>query len=129
MRREKTGNASGKTFVSIERQVGLLAHDQPIGVRPRTLIPRETAEFMLKCLVIERISRKLYRFLPPKSVFCAGRAERLVGSYIPPKLPPREIEGVRFVGPKPRNTGAPRSRFLPRFREIYGDDQLRRSLA
>lgn len=44
------------------------------------------------------------------------------------KMPPAEVEGLRFKGPRGENSQIPRSRFLPRHREVYGKWQLEVSL-
>jgi hypothetical protein len=50
-------------------RVGFLAHDQPIGTRPRTFLSEEGAKFLEKKMAVERISRKLVRAFPPNSKF------------------------------------------------------------
>jgi hypothetical protein len=86
--------------VSHPRKAGLLAHYQPLDVRPRTHILVEVAEIMVGRLVAERITRKLYRLLPPDSPFPVAKFCPESRRYVPEKLPPREVNGTYFQAPQ-----------------------------
>lgn len=79
-------------------------------------------------LAAERISNKVIRAFPVGSPFsmknrCACR------NYVPEKLPPKEIGNVKFQAPRAIECGVPRTHYLPRYREVFGDAQLVLSLA
>ena len=115
--------------VSHKAYVTLLAHYQPRDAKRGTGILAEVAEVMADRLVVERISRNVYRMLPPDSVFSAAKASPVVANYIPSKLPPREVENCKFKLPASAHSSTvPRSQFLGRRREMYGDWQLTTSL-
>lgn len=110
----------------------LLAHYQPADSAVSTPLPADVADMLVMRLVCERISQRRIRMLPPSSVFAAAKLCPEVVNYIPKKLPPAEVEGTWFKPPKSADetcSTIPRMRYLPRFRETYGDDQLQRSLA
>lgn len=84
---------------------------------------------MVRRMVAERISRKLIRMLPPDSLFRAAKLAPEIGNYIPERLPPREVENCKFKPPTSANASTvPRTQFLGRRREMYGDLQLAISL-
>ena len=95
-------------------------------------MPAAVADILVQRMICERISRKRIRMFSPDSVFAATKYCPEVLTYIPDTLPPAEVEGTYFQPPaseKESVSTMPRMRYLPRFREVYGDDQLQRSLA
>lgn len=56
-------------------------------------------------MICERISRKLIRMFPPKSVFLAERPNRPASYSLPDRLPPAEVENCKFI--PPRNAAKP----------------------
>lgn len=111
-------------------RIAFLGHDQPIGgfVRPAGgYLRKEDADRLIDELGAERISNKVIRAFAPGSAFRLLKPAtrcRIIGD----KLPPREIENVKFMAPKTSNSNGVRSRYLPRFREVYGENQLAASL-
>jgi hypothetical protein len=111
-------------------QIAFLGHDQPIGgfVRPAGgYLAKDDADRLVDDLAAERISRKVIRAFAPGSqlrVLKPATRCRIIGD----KLAPREIENVKFIAPKTRDSNGVRSRYLPRFREVYGENQLAASL-
>jgi hypothetical protein len=83
--------------------VSVLAHNQALGTPASTRVPADVAEELVRRLVCEKISQKLIRMLAPESVFRAPRAEQpiAIANCVPEKLPPREVSGCVFRGPKP----------------------------
>jgi hypothetical protein len=115
--------------VSRHRQVGVLEHFQPSGIRATTHVPQQIAEDLVQRMVAERVSQRLIRMLPPGSIFPVKAAFPNSASYIPEKLPPVEVEGTYFEPPASAdNSLIPRMRHLPRYREVYGENQLQASL-
>jgi hypothetical protein len=111
-------------------KIAFLGHDQPIGgfVRPKGgYLAKDDADRLVQDLAAERISRKVIRAFAPGSALrilkSPGRC-RIIGD----KLPPREIENVKFIAPKTNHSTGVRSRYMPRFREVYGENQLAISL-
>ncbi len=111
-------------------RIAFLGHNQPVGgsVRPSGgYLAKDDADRLVQDLAAERISKKMIRAFAPGSAFrvlkpltrCRNNGE---------KMPPREIENVKFIAPKTRDSNGVRSRYLPRFREVYGDQQLAASL-
>jgi hypothetical protein len=127
----KTLNTLGIPL-SRHRQVGVLEHFQPAGVRAHTHVPKNVAEDLVRRMVAERVSQKVIRMFPPGSVFASPIKAALPATrYIPEKLPPAEIEGTRFQPPEVTVTVTstiPRLHLLPRYRPVYGENQLRISL-
>ena len=109
-------------------RVAFLGHNQPLGssLPAGGFLSKTVAELLVRNLAAERISQKEIRAFSPTSAFVALQRERC--RYIPVKLPPKEVENVKFSPPKEAGLSVPRSRYLPRFREIYGDQQLAASL-
>lgn len=117
--------------MSHPRYVKVLEHFQAPGSHSTAALPSDVADLLVQRMVAERISQKVIRMLPPDSVFVAAKpACDLLARYIPEKLPPVEIEGTYFDPPDAADnlSGIPRMRQLPRYREVYGDNQLRISL-
>lgn len=56
-------------------QVAVLSPNQPSSAHASTFMRREDAEFLLKRLILEKISARVYRMLPPDSVFLVARPE------------------------------------------------------
>jgi hypothetical protein len=81
--------------------VSVLAHNQGLGSPASTRVAAAIADELVRRLVCERISRKLIRMFAPGSVFLALRADRPIANCVPEKLPPREVSGCVFRGPKP----------------------------
>jgi len=79
------------------RSIGFLAHNQPLGSKPKTFVAKDDAEVLVREMFAERISAKLIRAFPPDSAFRRLRPTR-TSAYI--KLPPVEIENCRFVPPR-----------------------------
>lgn len=111
-------------------RIAFLGHDQPIGgfVRPAGgYLRKEDADRLIDELGAERISNKVIRAFAPGTAFKLLKPAtrcRIIGE----KAPPREIENVKFIPPKTANSTGVRSRYLPRFREVYGDKQVALSL-
>jgi hypothetical protein len=86
------------------RSIGFLAHDQPIGVRAKTFLSKEDADWLVAEMLAERISSKLIKAFAPESAFRAlatkysSRNCRLTGA--PGKLPAVDLPGLRFEQPK-----------------------------
>ena len=109
-------------------RVAFLGHNQlPGAMRPLGgYLSPEDADRLVHELAAERLTKKIIRAFAPDSTFQALRRERC--RYIPVKLPPKEVANVRFSAPRPVATGVPRTLYLPRFHEIFGENQLRISL-
>lgn len=107
----------------------MLAHHQPRDSRRGTGLPADVADLMVQRMVAEQISQNVYRMFPPDSVFSAAKLCPEISNFIPAKLPPREVGGVKFRPPvSALASTVPRSQSLSRRREIYGDLQLAISL-
>lgn len=93
-------------------------------------MPADVADLMVERMVAERISRKVIRMLPPDSVFSAAKLCPAISNYIPDKLPPQEVENCKFRLPlSAAASTVPRTHYLSRRRELYGDWQLHASLS
>ena len=79
---------------------------------------------LVRRLAAEPIRQGVIRMLPPTSVM-AKAAGTLFVNFIPDKLPPREVENVKFKAPPDRATLIPRTHYLPTRREKYGEWQMR----
>ena len=113
--------------VSHKAYVILLAHYSPRDAKRGTKVPADVAELLVRRLAAERITQNVYRLLPPNSVF--AKLIPTTAYFVPLKLGSGEIPGVKFVPPASAIASTvPRSRSLPRRREIYGDWQLAMSL-
>ena len=95
------------------------------------------AELLVFNLMAERISGKIVRAFAPDSVFAARMrnegmdpVRRCKNGRHPRawRLAAKEIENAKFILKSRQQTNIPRSRYLPRFREIFGDQQLEASL-
>lgn len=91
-------------------------------------MPADVAAQLVACLAAESISQTVIRMLPPDSQILKASPMALKKNYVPDRLPAREVSGVKFQAPPEHPTGVPRSRYLPRRREQYGEWQMRRSL-
>jgi hypothetical protein len=78
-------------------RVGFLEHHEILGVRPKTFLEKEDAEYLVRAMLAERISAKVIRAFPPDSAF---RRLHPVVRLLPAKLPPREIENCYFAPPE-----------------------------
>ena len=111
------------------RHVAVLAHYQPLDTRPATHVAPGTADLLVQRMIAERITQRLIRMLPPDSIFPVAEFRPERRCYVPEKLPPKEVANVKFQLPASlSNSTVPRLRGLPRFREIFGDQQLAASL-
>ena len=108
------------------RSVGFLAHDQSRSSKPKTFLSKEDAERLVSEMAVERLSAKLIRAFAPDSPFL--RTRNFCRNFIPEKLAPREIGGVKFKAPPAQNTGVPRTHYLPGRREKFGEWQMQNSL-
>jgi len=80
-------------------------------------------------LAAERITQTIIRAFPPTSTFSSRVLEHpFVKNYIPRRLPPKEVANVKFVPPPLVVKDCIRRCYLPRFREVYGANQLAASL-
>jgi hypothetical protein len=89
------------------------------------------ADELVRRMAAEPIRQGLIRMLPPDSIFPVQAAFSQAPRYIPEKLPPAEVAGTYFQPPESGSSSSssvPRMQFLPRFREVFGDDQLARSV-
>jgi hypothetical protein len=97
-------------------------------------VAADIADLLVQRMIAERISRKLIRMMPPNSVFGAAAKialPQIQFRYVPEKLPPAEVEGAYFQQPESAKTSlttVPRMHCLPRFREVFGDNQMVASL-
>lgn len=110
-------------------RIAFLGHHQPTHgfLRPEGgYLSKEDAELLVNELAAERVSKKVIRAFAPGSSFRVMNRQ-ICRNFIPDKLPPKEVANVKFCPPEVINSNTIRSRFLPRYREVYGDDQLRRS--
>lgn len=93
--------------MSHHRNIAVLAHHQPVGSHAGTYVPRAVAAELVRRMVVERISARVIRMLPPSSVFLAAMQAVLpLVKYIPARLPSAEIENCYFS--PPRSDPAPR---------------------
>jgi hypothetical protein len=51
------------------RSIGFLAHNQPLGTKPKTFVAKDDAEELVREMFAERVSSKLIRAFPPDSPF------------------------------------------------------------
>jgi hypothetical protein len=87
--------------VSHRAYIQVLAYHQPIGARTRTSVEPEIADLLVSRLAAERISKRVIRMMPPDSPFLPALKSALPEvRFVPSKLPPAEIENVRFIPPK-----------------------------
>lgn len=98
--------------VSNHRNIGVLAHYQPLGVRPTTHVPREAADDLVRRMICERISAKVIRMLPPESVcLAATRADRPAAYPVhdlpADDMPGDELPGIYFQDPNPARSRSP----------------------
>lgn len=117
--------------MSHSRYVTVLAHHQPLGSTRGSSLPADVADLLVQRMVAERISQKVIRMFSPDSIFAATKFSSEARCYIPDKLPPAEVEGTYFQPPESANdatSAVPRLRYLPRYREVFGDQQLAASL-
>jgi hypothetical protein len=98
MRVDNTNSIRVSRFMS----VSVLAHNQALGTPASTRVTADVAEELVRRLICERITRKLIRMLAPESVFRAPRADvpAAIADFVPEKLPPREVSGCVFRGPR-----------------------------
>lgn len=81
-------------------QVAVLSHQQPIGSRTSTFIPRDVADGLVQRMAAERLSQGVIRMMPPSSIFLPAVKSALPQvKYVPMKLPPVEVENCKFVRP------------------------------
>lgn len=117
--------------VSHPRKIGVLAHNQPATSARAVPIDADIAELLVRHLAAERISQRLIRMLPRDSVFPMAKFYADNGNYIPDKLPAVIWEGL-YREPSASELAVisvvPRTHYLPRFREVFGDRQLEISL-
>jgi hypothetical protein len=109
----------------------LLAHYETPESPHETLVELEVCQELARRLCAEKISRRLYRMLDPDSVFPVRVFCDEQRRYKPERLGRGEIVGgLKLVPPASARTqtNVPRSRYLPRFREVFGDCQLAASL-
>lgn len=111
---------------SHHRNVGLLAHHQPENVRPTTHIPRGVAAELIRRLAAEPIRQGVIRMMPPSSAI--AKTAGIFAEYFPDKLPPREVENCKFVGPPGESTSIPRTHYLQSRREKFGEWQMQQRL-
>ena len=78
-------------------RVGVLDFDQCLGTAPRTFLAKEDADALVHQMIAERLSAKVIRIFSPDSPF---RLLRSTNSYLPPKLPPIELPGLKLEIPK-----------------------------
>ena len=78
----------------------LLAHNETLECKSKTLVPREFAEELAKQLRAEKISRRLFRLFPPESILSAPEFNHKWEAEQPLDLPLAELHGIRF---KPSN--------------------------
>lgn len=80
---------------------GVLAHYESANARPTTFIPLEVAEQLARRMAAERISRRLFRMLPPNSVFLPAKDFPQTRSHQTPEQPldldRAELPGVRCL--------------------------------
>lgn len=109
-------------------RVAVLGHNQPLNALHPSggYISREDAELLVRDLVVERLSRKAVRAFAPDSPLVRGR--NFCRNFILDRLGAGEIGGVKFKAPPQKSTGIPRTHYLPRYREVFGENQLRNSL-
>jgi hypothetical protein len=108
------------------RTVRVLSHYQASDFPGTTYVPEDVARLLVNRLVSERLSQKVIRMFAPEAVFAAIKMDPEVQRYIPDAMPPAEVEGTYFQEPAdaPHSSNVPRTRNLPRFREVYADPQL-----
>jgi hypothetical protein len=78
------------------RSIGFLAHDQPLGTKPKTFIARDDADQLLREMFAERISAKLIRAFPPDSPFRRLRVQDRTKIT----FSSGEVSGTRFQAPR-----------------------------
>ena len=108
-------------------KAGILAYNQEISDRPQTHMRKEDAEFLASHMRLERISRKLYRALPPSSVFPSlGSAMRRPGMQAQdfraisiPNPFGGELSGCKFV----LNRTTPENDLIAKVRRIPRREQ------
>lgn len=83
-----------------QKNTGVLAHYQSVEVRATTHVPREVADELVRRMICERVSNKLIRMFPPQSLYLAARSNRPPTYSTPERMPPREVGGCVFRGPK-----------------------------
>lgn len=113
--------------MSHPRHYILLAHYQHPDAKGAQ-IPAEVAAQLIRRMAVEKIKQGVIRLHPPGSLFAKANPEAV--NYIPEKLGSGNIPGTKFVPPRTSITvmTIPRVCRLPRYREVYGDWQLRVSL-
>jgi len=79
------------------RSIGFLAHDQPLGSKPKTFIEKDDAETMVREMYAERISAKLIRAFAPDSPFRLLRVGVADRSKL--TLSSGEVSGTRYRTP------------------------------
>lgn len=109
-------------------RIAVLGHDQLLNALHPSggYISREDAELLVKNLAVERISQKAVRAFAPDSPFVRGR--NFYRNYIIQRMGAGEIGGVKVRKIPRQSTNVPRTHYLPRYREVFGDNQLRVSL-
>src|ERR1035437_4132654 len=87
---------------SVSANIGVLAHYQPLAVRPACHIPRAVAQEILRRLMAEPISAKVIRMFPPDSAFQFLKPLHPSASclHAPESMPPRDVPGVFFQEPQ-----------------------------
>ncbi len=107
--------------------IAFLGHNQlPGASRPAGgFISRNDAEFLVAQLAVERLSQKCVRAFAPGSTFSRLNFQRTPTSKF--NVVGGEIGGCKFVYRR-KEINIPRVQKLPRFREVFGENQLRMSL-
>lgn len=113
-------------------RVAFLGHDQLPGTSHPSggYLSRDAAALLIHELAAEKISGSVIRAFAPGSTFCAS-LDRQRCRYIPVRLPSVITEGMKrepSAAERALVSVVPRTRYLSRFREVYGDRQLAASL-
>lgn len=87
---------------SVSSQVGVLAHYQPLDVKPSCHIPRAIAKEILRRLMAEPVTAKVIRMFPPDSTFPVLKPLQPSVSpfHAAEPLPPREVPNCYFQLPQ-----------------------------
>jgi hypothetical protein len=120
------GELDPKPFVS--SQIGILAHYQAANCRPATSVPKSVGLELLRRLAAEPIRQGVIRLMPPGSVCMKAAAPfAQTGTKEPHfNVVGGEIGGVKFV--YRRSSSIAEVCKLPRYREVFGENQMRASL-
>jgi hypothetical protein len=107
--------------------IAFLGHNQMPGAsRPAGgFISPSDAEFLLSQFAVERLTRKCVRAFPPGSAFAGLKVvSQRSGKF---NVVGGEIGGCKFVYRR-KETGIARVQKLPRYREVFGENQMRAAL-